>query len=419
MRFFNDHIFRKIAIFAALLSLFGGVVYAQIEGNSRGVASVRSTGDFEVSGIEVNVRGKNADAARFAGWKEAQRKAWVRIWRKSRRGAAVPALSDAALNNIVSAIVVEEEQIGPRRYIAKLGVMFDRVRAGPILGIKGRLRRSVPIVLIPVMWSGGSPQVFESRTEWQKAWARFPAGDSNIDYVRPSGAGADALLLNAAQTGRRNRAWWRTILEQYNAADILTPVVHLNREWPGGPVTAKFAARFGPDNRLISGFSLRAQNSAGLENMLDEGVKRLDRIYSRALSTGVLKPDTSLVIEEPIELEDIPLDEDEREGAQDTAAANSASASPAATPVAASSTNTIMVQFMTPDVASVNQGEASVRSVPGVASASTGSLALGGTSVMRVVYSGNMAELSSALAARGWTVQQGVGAIRISRRGAQ
>ena len=55
--------------------------------------------------------------------------------------------------------------------------------------------------------------------------------------------------------------------------------------------------------------------------------------------------------------------------------------------------------------------------VPGVSSASTTSLALGGVSLMRVTYNGSQAGLRAALEARGWQVQEGAGVLRI-RRGA-
>ena len=56
-----------------------------------------------------------------------------------------------------------------------------------------------------------------------------------------------------------------------------------------------------------------------------------------------------------------------------------------------------------------------VRAIPGVQSASTASLALGGTSVMQVNASIDIDALRGALEARGWRVQQGSGVLRISR----
>src|SRR3546814_1243908 len=56
-------------------------------------------------------------------------KGWRMLWQKMNPGTAVPALGDSALQGMVSGIVVEKEQIGSNRYIASLGVLFDRARS--------------------------------------------------------------------------------------------------------------------------------------------------------------------------------------------------------------------------------------------------------------------------------------------------
>jgi hypothetical protein len=62
---------------------------------------------------------------------------------------------------------------------------------------------------------------------------------------------------------------------------------------------------------------------------------------------------------------------------------------------------TISVQVRTPNPEAVDRAEAAIRGIPGVKSVVTTSLALGGTSVMRVTYSGDPDTLNVALAARG------------------
>ena len=52
----------------------------------------------------------------------------------------------------------------------------------------------------------------------------------------------------------------------------------------------------------------------------------------------------------------------------------------------------------------VQSAEVSVSRVGGVTSAITTSLALGGTSVIRVTYTGDAAALQAALRAQGWNV---------------
>ncbi|NCN85725.1 MAG: heavy-metal-associated domain-containing protein [Sphingomonadales bacterium] len=427
MSFLTDFKIKIAAIIAVVTMLAGTVVYAQLEGTERGVAPLASTGDFEVMGVKVDVHGDNAIEARKKGWEEAQRLAWKMLYKRT-HGSDTEGLTDGTLNTIVSAIIVEQEQIGPKRYIATLGVMFDRARAGSILGVGGRRLRSPPLLVLPIMWSGGSPQVFEHRTEWQKAWARFSSGDSAIDYVRPYGSDSESLVLTAGQANRPSRRWWRNILDQFGAADVIIPIVRLTYAYPGGPVTGRFTARYGPDNRFIDSFTLKVKRSENIPEMLDQGIARLDNIYASALTRGILKTDKSLIIEDPFNLDDLDLadfdiDEDvaveSGEGVSSVAPAGTDSSgtgsdAPSAASAAATS---ISLQFDTPDVGAVGRGESAVRSIPGVTSASTSSLALGGVSVMSVTYRGDITALAQALRAQGWQVQQGAGALRISRSG--
>ena len=287
------------AIGLPLALIGGGIVFAQIEGPKRGIAPIASTGDFEVTGVQVNVTGKNAQEARQKGWEEAQRLAWSALWAKTHGGAG-STLSDSTLDGIVAAIIVEEEQIGPRRYVARLGISFDRARAGQILGVKGVSRRSAPLLILPVTYSAGAPTVFEQRTFWQASWAKYRTADSTIDYVRPSGAGGESLLLNAGQMDRRSRIWWRTILDQFGAADVIIPIARIERLWPGGPVVGRFSARYGPDNKFLGAFTLRVPTSKGIPAMMDQAVVKMDQLFQSALADGRLRADSSLVLEQEV-----------------------------------------------------------------------------------------------------------------------
>jgi hypothetical protein len=400
--------FLPLMLFVAALCA-GAIVYAQIEGGDRGVAPIDTSGAFEVTGIDVDVAAKTADAARLGGWRLAQRRGWAMLWAKTHGGnpGGAPAIGDSALDAIVSGIVVDQEYIGPNRYVAKLGVLFDRARAGQILGVSGNVSRSAPMLVVPVMWSGGTALTFESKTEWQKAWARFRAGSSPIDYVRTSGSGPDALLLNYGQTLRPGRLWWRALLDQYGAADVLVPQVRLERLWPGGPVIGHFSARFGPDNRLISSFRLRVETSDGIPAMMDEGVKRMDAAYASALAMGLLRPDPSLIPPAPVDPDLLLTNESEATDAPVDGDGN--------VTAPAAETASYTVQFDTPDVGSVTSTESTVRGIPGVQAVDTTSLALGGISVMKVTFTGDAGALRLALTARGFRVEEGGNVLRIRR----
>ena len=401
-----------LALAVALVAVGPTRLIAQIEGE-RGIIPVASTSDIEIDGVEVNTTGSNAEEARLNGWQEAARKAWAK--------AGGPSMSDGQIQSMVSAVVIEREQIGPRRYIATVSVVFDRARAGQFIGGKnpGSKAHSAPLLVIPVLYSGGVAQVYEVKGPWQRAWAEYRAGNSPVDYVRASGGGGDSLLITAGQPGRRSRAWWRNVLDQFGAADVLMPEARLERQWPGGPVRGTFTARYGPDNTFIESFTLTANDEAGVPKMLNDAVLRLDQIYAAALADGRLKPDTTLNVRQGIDpgLAALIAAGNAPEQTADTAASATptATASATATPTPVVETRTFTVQFSSPDAAAVDAAVGAVRSAPGVKGASTTSLAMGGTSVMRVTYEGDIGTLADALRARGWKVTVGNNALSIRR----
>ena len=398
----------------------GAALLAQVSGE-RGIMPVAATTDIEVRGIQVNTTGDSPEDARRAGWAEAQRLAWAKI--------GGPKLPDSQLDGLVTAIIVGQEQLGPHRYIATLGVVFDRTRAGGLLGGGGARARSAPMLVLPLLVTGGTQTMFEVRNPWQRAWAEYQTGASAVDYVRPNGAGWQSLMLTAGQPGRRSRAWWNEVLDQFGAADVVTPVAELTYLYPGGPVEGRFTARHGPDNRVLGSFALRADGSAQLPAMLAQAVERFDQIFTRALATGELRPDPTLTLDE-IELspEVRALIAAARQAELNDAARAAEQVPVPVAPVpvtppspapgaetTAAPTSSFTVQVGTPDPASIDAALGSVRGAPGVRQVTTPSIAMGGTSVLQVSYAGDLAGLAAALRARGWTVVEGSNALAITR----
>ena len=271
-------------------------------------------------------------------------------------------------------------------------MLFDRARTGGMLGVQGLERRSAPMLVIPVLVTGGTATSVELRNGWQRAWAQFRTNQSPIDYVRVSGMGVDPLLVNAGQVRRPGRGWWRNLIDLYGAADILVAEVQLQRLYPGGPARARFIARHGPDSEIVGGFSLTAADGDKVQPMLEEGVRRMDALFARALDAGRLQRDPSLNLPPP-PVEELP----EEEVKTDTAATG----------------NSFQVQVSGKDVSVYNFAMAHLRTLGGVQSASPQQINPGGTSYILVTYSGSIAELASALSGRGWQVEIAGTALRI------
>lgn len=241
------------------------------------------------------------------------------------------------------------------------------------------------MLLIPVTITGGTGTGVELRNAWQRAWAQFRTSGSPIDYVRISGMGSDPLLVNAAQTGRPGRGWWRNLLEMYGAADILVAEVQLQRLYPGGPARARFIGRHGPDNEIIGGFTLTSPNSDGISAMMNQGAQRMDALFAQALAAGRLSRDNSLDIPPPPTLPELPTE------VKAVAATNTATS--------------IQIQVTGNNVTVYNFAMAHLRTIAGVESATPQQINPGGTSYILVTYKGPIAQLAAALSGRGWITE--------------
>jgi len=385
-----------IAAFLCLVGL-GGALVAQMESAERGILPIDSSGTLEITGIKVDVGGNDAESARYNGWRIAQREGFRALWAKMNKRpiSQAPSLADSTLDGLVSSIVVEQEEIGPNRYIATLGVLFDRARAGELLGVAGEVRRSAPMLLIPVLTSGGTATSVELRNPWQRAWAQFRTSQSPIDYVRVSGLGVDPLLVNAAQTHRPGRGWWRNVLDLYGAANILIAEVRVDRLYPGGPTKAHFVGRFGPDAQILGGFDLTARNSQDLPRMMSEGVQRMDELFIRAHAAGMIRGDPDLIIQPPP-----PLEEEQVEETELTAAIQP--------------TVVQVLVIERGDANAVAQSVAQIRGLPGVIWVTQAPLPNGNAN-LSVNFRGDTLALGSSLSSRGWSVTNRGGVLYVTR----
>jgi hypothetical protein len=247
------------------------------------------------------------------------------------------------------------------------------------------------MLLIPIIVSGGTATSVALRNPWQRAWAQFRTSQSSIDYVRVSGLGVDPLLVNAAQTERPGRGWWRNIVDLYGAADILVAEVQLQRLYPGGPARARFIGRHGPDNEIIGGFTLTAANSDAIPAMMNEGVRRMDELFTAAMAAGRLERDPTLDIPAPPPVpEEIVAPPPVKQG------------------------NAFQVQIAANNVNTYNFAMAHLRTLPGILQVIPQSINPSGTSYILVSYRGSNAQLSAALIARGWKSDYASTVVRMS-----
>jgi|TARA_R100000501_G_scaffold17911_1_gene34730 hypothetical protein len=350
---------------------------------------------FAVEGIQLDVRAATVEQARDAAFREAPRQAWPRLWARMTGNEIdeAPAMTDAALDAMIESIEVEAERFGDGRYIATLGVIFERTRAGRRLPAGARVLQSGPLLLIPLLTDAGAASTLDPDSAWFAAWQEFSTGASVIDYVRPQATVADRILLGSWQALRDDRALWRAALAKYDADNVLVAEARLIRSYPGGPVTGQFVARYGPDSTVLQTFTLSANGTAGISDMLADAIKRIDGIYSRALQDGTIVADDSLSVAlAPIEAPAGQLDD------------------------GFTAEQALTATVVTPEADDWTRIRAVLDQVPQVAGFTLETLNIGGTSIVRIAYAGELANLRYSLDSRGLRLEPGEAGYRLRPR---
>jgi hypothetical protein len=335
---------------------------------------------FTVGGIAVDIQAATSDEAREQAFREAPRAAWPRLWARltGRSEAAAPGMSDAALSAMVDGIVVEEERIGGGRYIATLGVSFDRRRAGRRLPAGARILQSEPVLLIPLLADAGSFATFDQDSEWYQSWREASLGGS-IDYVQPNAGMGDRIVTPGWQALRSHRRAWRTVLDRYRAENVLIAEARIQRTYPGGPIGGVFTARYGPDAKPLGSFRLRAASTGEYADMLSNAVARMDALYGKALERGLLESEEQLSLSlAALRVPDLTLDDGQ---------------------VGLGTVN-LLVAIL--DAEEWGQIEAILQSIPAVQEVEIRSFVLGGNSRLALTYNGSEGELRRALSNRGY-----------------
>ena len=332
-----------------------------------------SADPFSVKGIAVDVVAGDANRARDAGFRLAQRKAWRQLWTRltGQPESSAPNLGDGGMNGLVAGINVESENFSSRRYIARLSVDFEPTQIRSYIGKLGlgpQGRKSHPILLLPVLKDGGAWTGVDPRSPWFRAWTSFADVRSAIDYVRVTGTPSDGVLLSAPRATEQSAEMMRLALLRYGALDYAVAEAQLNRTYPGGPVEGTFRILHGLERRVLGEVTLKTASPAGIPGMLSEAVGKLDAAMNKALEAGKLKASEAISVEMMAEAG--PVESEQTFGVQ--------------------SFRGIDVLVETPNAQTWSALEAQLRRVPSVAGLTLTGLSLGGTSQVRMDYNSSV-----------------------------
>ena len=242
--------------------------------------------------------------ARYAGWRIAQRQGFKALWAKMHNApiAQAPNLAGRRRSTRSSARSTSSASRSAPTATSRISACCSTAAAPrQFLGVEGgEVEHSAPMLLIPVMVSGGTATSVELRNAWQRAWAQFRTV-AEPDRLCPGQRHGrrSAADQRGADARARAAAGGATCSTCTARPTSWSPKSSCSGSIPGGPARARFIARHGPDDEIIGGFTLTAPNSDGIPAMMAEGAQRMDQLFAQALAAGRLTRDSSLDLPPP------------------------------------------------------------------------------------------------------------------------
>ena len=187
----------------------------------------QQAGIYDVAGIQVDRTADTAATARQEAIVEAHRRAFDRLMARmvpADQRQNLPGLAQADIVPMVLSFGIDEEKTSSVRYIGTLSFRFRRAEVRRFLksaGVTFAETRSKPVLLLPVLDSGGAKLLWDDPNPWFAAWNQVPPSDGLVPLRLPVGDLADIRDISAEQAASGSTAQVATIGERYGAATVV------------------------------------------------------------------------------------------------------------------------------------------------------------------------------------------------------
>lgn len=183
-----------------------------------------------VHGIDVDVTASNAVDAREQAILQGQRKGLRQALLMLAPAADIdrlPALNDNQITDLVADYEVESEQTSTVRYIGKLAFRYRLDALGNLLqqsGGSATAAASPPVLVLPVLTTGGKNLLWDDGNAWRDAWSTHPSSGGLVELVTPKGDPMDAAAINGDQAVAGDAAKIQALAARYGVGDVAVVV---------------------------------------------------------------------------------------------------------------------------------------------------------------------------------------------------
>jgi hypothetical protein len=258
--------------------------------------SAATRADIFTVSVPVDATAASATVARDTARADGQKHAYQIMLERltlARDRAKLPAPTDTILNQVVQGFEVANERRSSVHYLADYTFHF-RINAVEQLlrdrGVPFAEIVSKPVIVLPVLESGGKPMLWDDPNPWRDAWSHGKPAHGLVPMTIPLGEVEDVTAIDAASADKGDDAHLQAIAANYDHADVLVTraTIHPDSKAldvsttrfvpgsPGGEQTwvASYSANAGESNqdllaRAVAGTMGQVEEAWKQANMLD------------------------------------------------------------------------------------------------------------------------------------------------------
>ena len=193
---------------------------------------------FEVRNIAVDETADSEVAAKEKGLAIAKRRGLQRLLatltlRQDRQ--RLPEISAEQLEQMVHGLSVADEKMsrGQGRYLASVTIKFRPDLVRDLLqnsGVPFVETQSKKLLILPVLRTAGTAQLWEDSNRWFRAWARQKLGGDLVPVVLPWGDITDVAVINVRQALAGDQDKLDQLARKYKADGVVLTVARLNKD---------------------------------------------------------------------------------------------------------------------------------------------------------------------------------------------
>jgi hypothetical protein len=183
---------------------------------------------YAIHDVAVDVTAESAAIARDKAIADSQRNALGQLLARMGASFDMSKLTDTDITNLVQNFEINSERSSAVRYIGNFTIRFKPNDIRMLLqgaGVSYSELRSKPVLVLPMMPSGGRTVLWEEPTPWHDAWIAAAKNDGLVPLLVPAGELDDIAVASTAEITIGDPVALAKAAIHYNAGGIIVPVL--------------------------------------------------------------------------------------------------------------------------------------------------------------------------------------------------